>query len=72
MSLPAMTKVESSHIEAVGHSGNKLYVRFKSGGVFSYAGVNADLHKELLKAESVGSFLAAHIKGKFVHKKVDA
>lgn len=65
--------VESSNIAAVGHNAetNELHVRFKNGGVYKYAGVDADKHKALMAADSIGSYIHANIKGKHAHSKVD-
>lgn len=71
--LPELKPVEnSSNIKAMHHEGDKLYVRFASGGaVYQYSGVPADLHKELLEAKSPGSVFHGKIKGKFEFTKHD-
>lgn len=60
--------VESGNVASVGHDPhtNTLEVEFKGGGVYSYHGVDADKHAALMKADSVGKFINANIKG--VHK----
>lgn len=65
--------VKSSNIDGVHHNPEtkELHVRFKGGGVYRYQGVEADQHKALMAADSVGSHLNAHIKGKHAHSKVD-
>ena len=65
--------VTSSNIDAISHDPetNTLYVRFKGGGVYAYQGVDAEKHAALMNADSVGSYLHAHIKGKHAHSKVD-
>jgi hypothetical protein len=49
-----MIPVASSHIAAVGHEDNSLFVQFKTGDVYEYPGYTADDHAEMLQAESVG------------------
>jgi hypothetical protein len=57
-----MAKVESSQIESIGHAGDTLAVKFKSGGLYHYHGVSADQFQKLKSAKSVGAHLGAHIK----------
>ncbi len=61
----------SSNIEAVGHEGGKLIVRFKGGGTYEYADVPAHVHDKMMAAESTGKFFHEHVKGKFTHKRQD-
>ena len=65
--------VTSNNIDAIAHDSatNTLHVRFKGGGVYAYQGVDAEKHAALMNADSVGSYLHAHIKGKHAHSKVD-
>lgn len=67
-----MTPVKSTHLQAIGHKGDRLFIRFGSGHVFSYEGVSAETYKDLLAAESPGKFFHAHIKGKHRHTPHDA
>jgi hypothetical protein len=72
---PALHKVESSQIAAIGHDNatNTLHVQFKSGGpTYSYAGVSAEKFAALKGAKSIGSHFAAHIKGVHEFKKQGA
>lgn len=59
------TPVESGNVAAIGHDPdtNTLEVEFRNGGVYTYHGVDADKHAALMKADSVGGFLHANIKG---------
>lgn len=63
--------VKSSNVAAIAHDPetNTLHVRFKNGGTYAYQGVDAEKHAALMSADSVGSFLHAHIKGKHPHSK---
>lgn len=66
-----MVSVKSSNVQAVGYDGarNELHVQYKSGGHYVYVGVRADLYQRALGAESVGSFLHKHVKGKYAQRK---
>lgn len=69
----ALTPVQSSQIAAIGyHEGTgTLRVKFNgSGSEYDYTGVSAETHKALGKAESIGKFFGAHVKGKFDFKKL--
>jgi hypothetical protein len=67
------TRVESSQIEAVAHNENinELYVKFKSGSIYSYSDVPESLYNELLTADSQGKFFIAHIKNDFKYTKIE-
>ena len=70
--IPHLTPVKSTHIQALGHKGDRLFIRFGSGHVFSYEGVSDGTYKEFLAAESPGKYFHAHIKGKHRHTAHDA
>jgi hypothetical protein len=68
MGIPAnveMKPVSSSNISAIGHDSETriLYVAFRNNSVYLYHDVDADKHAALMKADSVGGYLNAHIKG---------
>lgn len=67
--LPPMTPVKSSNLEAIGYRGTSLFVRFKGGGVYEYAGVPSDLYHEGLKADSPGSWFRNSVRSKFPAEK---
>lgn len=67
-----LTPVKSSNIEAVGHHGGNLHVRFKGGAEYVYEGVPAEMHKEMIEAESIGGHFRAKIMKNFSGRKVDA
>lgn len=51
-----MEAVASSHVEAIGHHGDTLHVRYKGGA--TYTGTcTAKQHAEIMAAESVGKAL---------------
>lgn len=67
---------KSSNVQAIGHdpAKNELTVLFhgtkpEPERTYVYSGVTADHHKALMAAPSVGSHMAAHIVGKFTHRK---
>lgn len=67
--MPDLQRVQSSNIEAVGHEADQLHVQFKGNPkVYVYPGVSADLHRQMVSADSIGSFFAKNIRGKFPHK----
>lgn len=59
--VPPLIKVRSQSIEEIGHDGDNLYVRFKHGHLYKYAGVGQAAYNQLRKAESVGKHLQIHI-----------
>lgn len=71
-SIPTMKPVKSSNVEAVGHHAerNELHVRFKGGAHYVYAGVSPEIHESLHAAESIGRFIAQHIKPNYTHRRL--
>lgn len=73
-----LIQVVSSTIKAIGYGSESqiLMVQFKSkapdkpSDLWEYAGVGADIWAELRGAESVGSYFAKNIKGRFQGMKV--
>ena len=66
-----MTKVKSTQIESIGHAGDTLAVKFRSGGTYHYHDVSAAQFAEFQKAESLGQHLHKHIKPKHKFTKLD-
>jgi hypothetical protein len=66
-----MRPVESSNLDAVGWSDGMLTVRFRSGSVYSYAGVPRGVYQRLLHAESKGRFFSAHIRNQYMYTRED-
>ena len=52
--------VKSTNVESVGYNDEEkvLEVKFRSGGVYQYAGVQPEMYADLLKAESIGRFVS--------------
>ena len=65
--------VESSNIRSVGYDEFLLVleIEFKSGAVYRYYGVPAEVHDELINAESVGKYFNANVKSKYNFLKVE-
>jgi hypothetical protein len=57
--------VKSSNVESVGYDSEEkmLEVKFKSGGVYQYKGVQPEMYTDLLAAESVGRFVSQVVRG---------
>jgi hypothetical protein len=63
---PAMRRVESSNIEALGWSSTfGLLVEFKNGARWKYPAVPAGVYHEIMNAPSVGSAYNASVKGRY-------
>ena len=64
--------VRSSNIASIGYesSTNTLEVEFSSGAVYQYYGVPKAVYQGLMNASSHGSFLAAHVKGRYQYKEL--
>ena len=63
------TKVKSSSIKSVGHSGNNLEVEFNSGDVYLYKGVPKSVADQLVKSDSVGAFFAKAVRNNYTGTK---
>lgn len=59
--------VKSSHIKSVGYHApsRMLSVEFNGGKVYHYNDVSPEAHESLMKAQSVGTHFAEHIKDKY-------
>jgi KTSC domain len=56
---PALRRVRSSSIAAIGYDedAREVYVQFRHGGVYAYAGVPREIWDELQRADSKGRFV---------------
>lgn len=65
--------VKSSNVDSVGYDpeGKYLEVKFKNGGLYRYSNVPKAIAEGLMKADSVGRYFAAHVKGSFSVKKIE-
>ena len=70
-----MTRVElqSSSLNAATYQEQSalLELEFRSGAVYRYMGVPAQLYLELLQAESKGRYFNQHIRNRFAFDKID-
>jgi hypothetical protein len=59
--------VKSSNLRAVGYDATSqtLEIEFTSGVAWAYVDVPPEAHSELMAADSVGSYFARNIRGKF-------
>lgn len=70
--MPDMIPVDSSNIESVGYeaSSRELHVRFLGNRTYVYSDVPAELHDELMRAPSKGSFLNRAIKSAYAYREL--
>jgi hypothetical protein len=66
------TEVDSSVIDGVKLEGTSMFVKFKSGKVYEYAGVSQVDFDDLVNAYSAGQFYNQNIKGRFNATEVPA
>lgn len=64
--------VTSSNITSIGYDSadRVLEVEFHSGAVYRYYSVPAAVHAELMAADSHGSYLARHVKGRYDYREM--
>ena len=69
--IPLMA-VKSSQIAGVGYdlASKTLAIRFNSGGLYHYAGVNAEEYLKLTNAKSIGTYFGSNIKNVFKFIKI--
>ena len=67
------TEVKSSNVKSIGFDleAKTLEIEFKSGGIYKYYGISAEIYNSLMTAPSIGSYLQANIvRGGFECRKV--
>ncbi|WP_272533852.1 KTSC domain-containing protein [Providencia sp. PROV212] len=64
--------VVSSNIRSVGYDQDDeiLEIEFNNGAIYQYFDVPQSAYSDLITAESVGSYLARHIKGNYRYSRV--
>ena len=69
--IPLMP-VKSSQIAGVGYdlASKTLAIKFNSGGLYYYAGVNAEEYLKLTNSKSIGTFFGSNIKNVFKFTKI--
>lgn len=68
--LPHMIPVDSSNVEAMGHSEDGLFVQFRGSGVYRYPDVPQQDYFEGLQSDSVGTWFRESVKSRFGHEKL--
>ena len=74
---PTMTPVKSSNIEAIGHDGTAMYVKFKpsatnpNGLVYKAVGVPQEHFQTMLAHQSPGGFYHSNLKSAFRWERAD-
>lgn len=68
-----MHPVNSSQISYVGYedSTSELYITFRNGSTYRYDNVPRNIFEALLKSDSVGKYLNAHIKNSYTCTKIN-
>jgi len=64
-----MKPVISTDIDSIGYENGTLYIRFNSGGLYSYSGVPNSIYHSLMSASSHGSYFHAYIKNNYPYQK---
>ena len=65
-----MIPVDSTDLSSVGYESGTLYVRFHSGGLYSYDNVPVSVFDELLYADSKGKYFNQFIKNCYTYHKI--
>ncbi|MFF7055934.1 KTSC domain-containing protein [Achromobacter spanius] len=65
-------QVSSSNVKSVGYdaASETLEIEFNNGSVYQYFDVPERIYSELMSADSVGGYLAAHVKGIYRFSRV--
>ena len=68
-----MHSVKSSQIKEIGHdpATSTLAVRFNTGALYHYSGVDTEKFTAFHTAESIGSHFGKHIKGVHDYKRIN-
>ena len=71
--MPDMIDVSSSNVQSVGYDEDTeiVYVRFLSGALYIYKGVNRVEFENLRDAPSVGSYLHRNYKNVYPYEKIE-
>ncbi|MGQ8707171.1 KTSC domain-containing protein [Serratia sp. TSA_198.1] len=65
-------QVMSSNIRSIGYDANDstLEIEFNNGSVYQYFDIPQNIHSDLINSDSIGGYLAKHIKGHFRYSRV--
>lgn len=66
--------VESATIRSVGYDQktSTLEIEFSNGNIYQYFDVPETVHSELMRADSLGRFFGAQIRGNYRYARFDA
>jgi KTSC domain len=66
-------RVESSSLASVGYDAETsvLEIAFREGGVYQYFQVPERVHRDLIAADSLGSYFTQHIRPVYSFRRVD-
>ncbi|MDP2629667.1 MAG: KTSC domain-containing protein [Candidatus Harrisonbacteria bacterium] len=64
--------IQSSDIKSIGYDPETriLEVEFHSGRIYQYANIGENVHHELMKSDSKGSYFNTHIRDQYQNTKV--
>ncbi|EKN3343205.1 KTSC domain-containing protein [Yersinia enterocolitica] len=64
--------VVSSNIRSIGYDANDstLEIEFNNGAIYQYFDIPQNIYSDLIHSDSVGGYLARHIKGHFRFSRV--
>lgn len=65
-----MIPVTSTDLASVGYENGTLYIRFNSGGLYSYSNVPFSIYNDLLNADSKGQFFHRYIKNSYNYQRI--
>lgn len=65
--------VESSNLAGIGYNrgARVLEIEFRSGGIYRYREVPAEIYEGLLNAESKGGYFVRHIRGRYEFRRMN-
>ena len=64
--------VVSSNIRSVGYDANDsiLEIEFNNGAIYQYFDIPENIYSDLISSDSIGGYLARHIKGYYRYSRV--
>lgn len=68
-----MIQVSSSNVESIGYDEQQqiMYVRFLSGALYIYKGVNIYEYEGVMNAPSIGSYLHRNIRNVYPYERIE-
>jgi hypothetical protein len=65
--------VSSSSVDSIGYDDapRTLEIAFKTGGVYRYYGVEAEVFEQLMKASSKGRFVNAYVRNAYPFSRIE-